>query len=286
MKYLVKFLKTLLYPVFFLIGEILVEYFYILKYNRHQLILLQHKYPDLSSDQIVQKLNKMVTTEAYRLKLNNFLNSKTIIIILITLIIFVPLFYNLYKKYRTCSQKLKRLDIVFIILLGMSVSLFFNNVFNIVNNIFPFTDNFMINHTSLSIQIISSGIVGPILEELVFRGIVYNKLKEFNSYKKAIVLSSVIFALFHFTNILNMVYAFVISFLLIYVYEKYGKLRCSMLLHISANVTITLFMYLIVRKIIWINIIMLFLSMVTLIFLYIAVIRKDLNKYKNDVRDY
>ena len=51
------------------------------------------------------------------------------------------------------------------------------------------------------------GIMGPILEEYLFRGIVYNELKTFESKKNATILASLIFALVH-TNYINMIYAF------------------------------------------------------------------------------
>ena len=47
-----------------------------------------------------------------------------------------------------------------------------------LNNLFYFTNKFEINSIPIMVQIICSGICGPILEELVFRGIVYNKLKD------------------------------------------------------------------------------------------------------------
>ena len=45
------------------------------------------------------------------------------------------------------------------------------------NNRLNFTNQFELSRLPMIIQIISSGICGPIIEELIFRGIIYKRLK-------------------------------------------------------------------------------------------------------------
>ena len=130
------------------------------------------------------------------------------------------------------------------------------------------------------VQIISSGIIGPILEELLFRGVVYNKLKEFFKPMQAIIGCSIIFALFHISNGLNVLYAFMMSFILIYLYEKYKNIKAPMLLHLTANATIIIALPIILKNIIWLNLFVLFMMIIILMFIYLIIIQEDVKKYK------
>lgn len=282
MKYLKKILMTLLYPITFFIGSFLIQYIFILIFNQNEIKILKNKFPDLSNSQINEKLNSIITTSSYKNRMNEYLNSKILLIVIITLLIFLPILYRGYKKYRSIkTSSLSIKDYIFIILLGMSVCLIFNITFNELNNVIHFTNNYQISSNTIYLQIISSGIAGPILEELIFRGLVYNKLKEFNSPMKSIIIASIIFSLFHVPNILNMIYAFMMSFLFIYIYEKYHKLRYSILLHMVANTTIILFIYIITKQIFLINLLIWLIALITLIIIYIKIIKKDVYKYKN-----
>lgn len=74
----------------------------------------------------------------------------------------------------------------------------------------------------------------PISEELLFRGIVFKRLREFVSFRRAVVFSAFVFAMIH-SSFLQMVYAFVLAWLLAYAYEKYGSFKAPVVLHISVN---------------------------------------------------
>ncbi len=74
----------------------------------------------------------------------------------------------------------------------------------------------------------------PIAEELIYRGMVFKRLREYMPKEGSIFISALIFGLFHF-NAMQGLYAFGIGILCAYVYEKYGNLLSAMLLHISAN---------------------------------------------------
>ena len=275
MKYFIKLLKTLLYPAVVLFVEFLVQYIFIFLFNHNEIDIIKQSYPNFSQTQVINKLNKLISTKQYQMRLSNYLSDNILIIVIITSIILIPLFILFYKKYRMKSQRISIWDIIFIILLGMSVSIIFNVIIFELNSVWHFTNNYKISTASIFIQILSSGFIGPVLEELVFRGVVYNKLKEFNSYKRSIVLTSLFFALFHISNPLNVIYAFMMSFFFLYLYEKYKSLRYPILMHVSANSTVILIMYIITKQIVWLNIILILVSLAVFIFIYIKMIRKD-----------
>lgn len=89
--------------------------------------------------------------------------------------------------------------------------------------------------------ILSYGILAPLGEETVFRGIVYGKLKKVCGVPTAIFLSGLAFGLFH-GNLVQAVYATVLGIVLALVYEIYDNILIAMLFHGIAN----LFVYLLV----------------------------------------
>lgn len=88
--------------------------------------------------------------------------------------------------------------------------------------------------SSFALQVIAAGIVGPIAEEMVFRGLLYNRIKKISGVIVAAVLSSIIFGVYH-ENWIQAPYAMIIGLVCVYVYEKYNSIIAPILLHISAN---------------------------------------------------
>lgn len=194
-----------------------------------------------------------------------YVNEKPLIPILVTGIIFIPLLYKVYNKYNK-KTKFNIKNIYEPILLGISVSLIFNITLYNINNLYHITNMYDGSNINIFILVLSSGIIGPIIEELLFRGIVYNELKEITKPMKAIIFTSILFSLFH-SNIIDMIYAFGVSFMFIYLYEKYKDLKYSIVMHMSLNITILLFLDIIRLNNIIINSSLLVISLVVLILL-------------------
>ena len=68
-------------------------------------------------------------------------------------------------------------------------------------------------------------------------------------------------------NIINGVYAFIVSFMLIYLYEKYKTLKAPILMHIFLNITIILLLPLIIKNYIAFNLYLLTVSTLILFIL-------------------
>lgn len=252
LNYLKKILKVIIWPVVLMTGQFAINYIFVAIFNfKEKGNLTSHEFMDY------------IKSVEYQNKLTDYMNSNMLIITLVSALIFIPIFYLIFKKYKKeNSYKLK--DVILPILLGITISLIYNITLFNINNIFNFTNIFEIENVPIIIQIICSGLIGPILEELVFRGIVYNKLKEFNKPMKSIILASVIFALFH-TNILNAIYAFGVSFMFIYLYEKYKTLKAPILMHITLNITIILMIRVIVMNNMLINLSLVLISVIILL---------------------
>lgn len=253
-KYFKNLFKVLIWPIIFVIGQFFIQYIFVSIFNSTERGTLTEK-----------EFLEYIKKEEYITELNNYINSKVLIIIFLTMIIFIPLFYKIYKKYRK-ENKFTLKNIFISILFGISISLIYNITLYNLNNVIHFTNIFELSKLPIIVQLISSGICGPILEEFIFRGIVYNKLKTFNRPMKSIILTSIIFGLFH-NNIINAIYAFGVSFILIYLYEKYKTLKAPIFMHIFLNSTTILLLPLILRNYFAFNLYLLIVSILVLIVL-------------------
>ena len=76
-------------------------------------------------------------------------------------------------------------------------------------------------------------ILGPIVEELIFRKLVIDRTRQFGE-KLSIFFSAFCFGLFHM-NIFQIFYAFAIGLLLAYIYTRTGRIRYTIILHMLFN---------------------------------------------------
>lgn len=188
--------------------------------------------------------------------LTNFINNYGGIILILTNIIYI---IYIIKKYRIKVNKYNLIDNYPKIYLFISIPLFLNSLILLINNQ-------KIPTINIYIALFGSVIIGPILEELVFRYLIYNNLNKFNKKNTSIILSSIIFALVH-NGFINIVYAFIIGTILTIIYSKNKNIKEVIILHMVANL-----MSLLIKEY---NLIILISSFLCLIFsLYIIKMNK------------
>ncbi len=90
---------------------------------------------------------------------------------------------------------------------------------------------------SLITGLIMYGIISPLAEEVVFRGVIYNRIKRNCSITAAVFLSALLFGLYH-GNIVQGVYGFLMGILISYTYEWYGRFFHAFLFHAAANTAV------------------------------------------------
>lgn len=84
------------------------------------------------------------------------------------------------------------------------------------------------------VQLIVIGFIAPISEELIFRGLIYNRAKAYFGTIYAVIVSSLIFAFYH-GNAIQFIYALIIGLMMAYIYEKFGTLMAPVIFHICCN---------------------------------------------------
>lgn len=85
------------------------------------------------------------------------------------------------------------------------------------------------------VGIICYGMISPIAEEFLFRGILYNYMRRFLDLKKAILLSAAVFGVYHM-NPVQGIYAFLMGCLIAYAYEYFGSFLAPVCIHAAANI--------------------------------------------------
>ena len=84
------------------------------------------------------------------------------------------------------------------------------------------------------ISVVFVGIIGPVVEELMFRKLFIDRLTPYGNVI-AILFPSLIFGLFH-GNLYQFFYAFALGAIFSYIYVKTGKIIYSILLHMFINI--------------------------------------------------
>ena len=91
----------------------------------------------------------------------------------------------------------------------------------------------VISNSSIWATIIFEGILSPIIEEILFRGVMLNKLRTYGD-KIAIITTALLFGLFH-ENFSQFFYAVGLGVVFAYVTLKTGTIKYSIGLHIMIN---------------------------------------------------
>lgn len=197
------------------------------------------KMPKYLNDQV--EYAQMVT------EMTNEILQYTTIITGVTALVAIPVFWWLFHKDNRMRRQMgmpepKKAGLtkyIWIVILGIAACVALNNILTLSNlaMISSYEEtgaNFY--KVNLVAQIICLGILTPIAEELVFRGLIFKRMREVLSMKRAILISALIFGIYH-GNLVQAVYGGVLGALLAYTYEKYGSLKAPILAHMVLNLT-------------------------------------------------
>lgn len=134
---------------------------------------------------------------------------------------------------------LNRAAILPLVLLGFSSNL----ALNVLLRYLPFPQSWWDSYEAASsvipndpalIPMLAVSIVGPITEELCFRGLIFTRLKHGMGGLLAALVSSLIFGAVHGTMIW-FCYASALGLLMVWLFSRFGTLWASIVFHISFN---------------------------------------------------
>ena len=94
--------------------------------------------------------------------------------------------------------------------------------------------------------LILNGSLVPQAEEMLFRSVLYKRLKKYVRYPQAILISALFYGIYH-QNIVQGSYAFIMGCLFAYAHERFGSFRAPLLAHMVSNTAAYVLTYLSLR---------------------------------------
>lgn len=122
------------------------------------------------------------------------------------------------------------------------------------------------------------GIIAPVSEELIFRGVILNKARKALPFVGANILQALCFGIYHL-NLVQGAYAFILGIYLGYVCYKFKTVIGSILLHMLINISGMLLNYVLTDKLVsnvFVVIILLIASALGVIYSTISIRKKGL----------
>ncbi|NLZ51864.1 MAG: CPBP family intramembrane metalloprotease [Thermoanaerobacteraceae bacterium] len=139
--------------------------------------------------------------------------------------------------------KIRFYKIIVLIFVGVAANIVVDFLLNCVVYFFNLENTFLeysffiekiLSSNNVVLLLLSTGILAPVLEEIVFRGFIFNELKKNFSVTKAIFIQAFLFGLVHL-NLIQGSYAFLLGLFFAYVYLWTGSIWATVILHISIN---------------------------------------------------
>lgn len=135
----------------------------------------------------------------------------------------------------------KAMDIVLTVILAASASVGFNILLTLTGFVQTSTVYQDVARQQYSVVYgvgaLLFGLISPITEEIVFRGLVFNRMRRFYPTAVAIIVSGVLFGAYH-GNLVQGVYGTCMGILLAYTYARMRSFFIPCLFHAVANITV------------------------------------------------
>jgi membrane protease YdiL (CAAX protease family) len=81
------------------------------------------------------------------------------------------------------------------------------------------------------------GLISPLAEEAVFRGVIYNRMKRCFQKRTALLFSALLFGLYH-GNMVQALYGTLMGIIIAVVYDRYESFAAPVLFHAVANISV------------------------------------------------
>lgn len=134
-----------------------------------------------------------------------------------------------------------------LILCAMCISVGLNFLFNLIGMIQSSNEFNQIAQSQMAVSLpmglLLYGLLSPLAEEMLFRGVMFNRIKKYLGTTSGILLSGVLFGMYH-GNWVQGIYGAMIGCILAWIYDRSGEFGGTVLFHGVVNVTAFLLTYL------------------------------------------
>ena len=158
----------------------------------------------------------------------------------------LSLFFHIDIKNGRIERRgqIKAMDFIMAIVGGAGVSIALNIVIALTNMSGKDTAfvevSDMITSNPLFVTIICAGILIPIVEEILFRGLIFNRIKCQYNFVAGLLISSLLFGIYH-GNIVQGIYATLLGIFLGFAYHKTKSILIPIFIHMGGNTFVSIY---------------------------------------------
>jgi membrane protease YdiL (CAAX protease family) len=166
-------------------------------------------------------------------------------LLLLTSAICIPVFALLCRADRKREQKERKVETskmawILLVILAVAMCVSLNSLIG-MSGLEKFSKSYQeVANTLYSggivLELLAVGILGPICEELVFRGLMFQRLCGYVKPMIAVVVSALMFGIYH-GNIVQGVYAFFLGMIMALCCWRFGSIWAPIVIHVVANIT-------------------------------------------------
>lgn len=222
---------TVYFGVYFLV-QIIVSIVYSIVLSTQLTMEMMATGEELDTLLLAEQLTEAIYAEAMMM---------TLVSGILVLLIFGLVFLIRKKNFlaEVCIRPIPVKGIIPVALLAAC----FNLITSVVISYIPWPESWMESYMANSSVIdnsviawITAVLMAPVLEEIVFRGLMYTRLKKGLPVIAAAIITSLVFGTVHGT-IIWAIYTFIFSMVLIWVFERFQSLTACILLHMAYNLS-------------------------------------------------
>lgn len=181
-------------------------------------------------------------------QLMNMVYSNVYTVVMVASIITLAIYYLMFRKkdinlFQICQiKKVSVINVILIIISALVLSFITSSFLDLTQNIFKDYSSIseeMVKGLQSIPGIISAVLIAPIMEETLFRGLIFNELRKNINLTASIIIQAVIFGVFH-GNLAQGIYAAVLGIVLAVIYLWTKSIVANIIMHVSFNIVGTL----------------------------------------------
>ncbi len=192
--------------------------------------------------------NAQPTIEEMVSELIGHLTAQTPWILLVAVAITLPTYYLFYRERRQelltflSFRSIGPLSIPVLIVFSISVSFILDLILILLSRLEIFSHVFdsyeqvsgVIFGGGFVLTLLSVGVIGPIFEEILFRGLIFGELRKITKVRAALVIQALLFGVYHM-NLVQGAYAVLLGLLIGFVYYRSNSFIAPVLMHVTIN---------------------------------------------------
>lgn len=216
-----------------------------------------------------------INSSEYVETLSGFLINNQLIMVLLSCLLCCAFLLPNLKKQKGIFNTRGLNKIGYLILIGADISLIWNIA------LYDFGLLSVPKLPTITV-LLATAILGPILEELLFRGVIHYKLQSVFSKRVTLILVSLLFAFYHM-NVLQGLYAFLFSLVITIMYQKYKNLLVPIIVHCVGNLASAIILPIVLQSHFWVVQFLLILFILVIILSYQLCKEQDIFDHNKNI---